>query len=279
MAKNFVVVIRKDSITGPVVAVSKTLTLAAGSGTVAASDFLDNSLNGTIVVNNNIGYFTKIASQATVPTITNIVISPINAIESTANVINITYSVSDVVGRVIYWKITGIASTSTSDFIGDTVGFAYTQVGLRTNIQASVVVNNDGISETREQFYIDFTLDPALTEGNYFYRAGPYSIQDRPNSIEAYSVTTGQAISSYVTNSGNLNITVNGIRDSNVTVTGSGSAVNSFGGSSTYSFTVPSTGTYSFTNLNPAAGTYTYTVAYEQGVPTTATKTITVTSS
>ena len=278
MSKEFVVVIRKGSTTGPVVAVSSNLTLAAGSGSITSSDFTDNSLSGTIVVNNNLGFFSKIASTVTVPTITSFAISPTAAIESTANIITITYSVSDVVGRVMYWKVTGIGSTATNDFVNDTAGFAYTTPGLRSGLTATLVVNNDAIAESLERYYVDFTLDPALTEGNYFHRAGPFSIQDKPNSVEAYLVATGAATSTYTANTGNLNIVITGSVGSNVTVTGSGLAAGTFpGSSSTYQVTIGNTGTYTFANLNPTTnGTFTYTLDFQYGTPSTATKSITV---
>jgi len=279
MSKEFVVVIRKDSTTGPVVAVSNILTLAAGSGTITSADFFDNSLSGTIVVNNNLGYFSKTAAAITVPTISNVVVSPVTAIESSANVITVTYDITDAQARVVFWKVTGIGSTSESDFVGGAPGgFAYSQVGIRSGVTATIVVNNDAVNESRESYYIDWTLDPYLTAGNYFYRAGPFYIQDQANGIEAYSVVSGASISSYTANSGNLNIVITGIMNTNVTVTGSGLAAGSFPGpSSTYTANLGVTGTLTFANLNPTtAGTFTYTVAFEQGSPATAVKSIAV---
>jgi hypothetical protein len=70
MSKSFVVVIRKDSQTGPVVAVTNQLVYQEGTGNIEASDFTDSTLTGNVAISNYVGTFTKTAITVSTTTTT-----------------------------------------------------------------------------------------------------------------------------------------------------------------------------------------------------------------
>lgn len=136
MTKYFKVNLRKNSINGPIVSNSEVITInTEATGSVTASDFLDNSMSGTVVTNTSRrGFFHKIIT--TVGAVYTVSTDKLTANEG--ETLTFTVNTTNVpIGTTLYWSF---ANVETIDFNVNTGSYVATTLSGQnptSNIEAS----------------------------------------------------------------------------------------------------------------------------------------------
>ena len=159
MTKQFVVALRKGSATGPIVAVTNQITLVQGSNIITAGDFVDGRLTGRVLINDNVGAFSKASLPLpTTTTTTTTTLPPGPAPFLTANLVPNSLAMDGV-------QTTKLSFTANNSY----------RVNLIVGNSSLLLANTTNTSST--------------LSGNITF--GPYTVADRPGIFRGTVVATG----------------------------------------------------------------------------------------
>jgi len=151
MPKYFRINLRKNSISGPIVANSQVITVSnIGSGSILAENFVENSLSGNVSTDiTRRGNFTRTISNYVGPVAT-YTISPANYTANEAESVTFTIATNNVsTGTNLYWLMDGLGPVDYVSNLGTQLYLSNATLGTSSNVYNGITGNEWAIVVNR----------------------------------------------------------------------------------------------------------------------------------